>query len=173
MFWLQTPFFGSCYELLVHPDVCNMFAIHSTALTCVPSAMRCGLRSSLLAFSKPWASGPWGVIMLCRVAPPGLNPSSLASYFPSIRPINSLIQFPGTKRCANFFGICIAQLQRKSFSLLHGSNQFLVRGEKQRGIFQTVRQTTKHVFQSLKIAQKQEIFVLKWRAAFPNLGDPL
>ena len=30
--------------------------------------------------SKHLASGPWGVIMECRVAPPGQKPSSLASY---------------------------------------------------------------------------------------------
>ena len=61
-----------------------------------PPATHVGFSSSLIAFSKHSASGPWGVIMLCRVAPPGWKPVSFASYLPVIRPMNSLIQFPRT-----------------------------------------------------------------------------
>jgi len=32
-----------------------------------------------------------------RVAPPAAKPSSLASYLPRIRPMNSLMQFPNNK----------------------------------------------------------------------------
>ena len=40
----------------------------------VPSATRTGVSSSVLALAKHAVSGPWGVIMLCRLAPPGRNP---------------------------------------------------------------------------------------------------
>ena len=36
-------------------------------------------RSARLAFSKVSASGPWPVMLLCRLAPPGAKPSALAS----------------------------------------------------------------------------------------------
>ena len=46
----------------------------------VPSATFTGPSSRALQSSKHGASGPCGVIMECSVAPPGQNPSSLASY---------------------------------------------------------------------------------------------
>ena len=44
--------------------------------TWVPSATLTGFKSSDDAFSKQFASGPCGVIILWRVAPPGKNPPS-------------------------------------------------------------------------------------------------
>jgi hypothetical protein len=44
------------------------------------SATLCGLLvSAPLAFSKVPASGPWPLMQLCRLAPPGTKPSALAS----------------------------------------------------------------------------------------------
>src|SRR6185436_11096370 len=51
----------------------------------------CGFSSAWLALSNASASGPWGTMQLCRLAPPGLKPSGLASYWPFTRPMNSLI----------------------------------------------------------------------------------
>src|SRR5690606_22969504 len=48
------------------------------------------LKSALLALSKVLASGPCGLMQLCRLEPPGAKPSALASYTPWIRPMNSL-----------------------------------------------------------------------------------
>lgn len=44
--------------------------------TIVPSATRCGFNSACDACSKQSWSGPWGVIILCKLPPPGANPSS-------------------------------------------------------------------------------------------------
>ena len=51
---------------------CCCFILH----TMVPSATRWGFNSASDAFSKQSLSGPWGVIILCRLPPPGENPSS-------------------------------------------------------------------------------------------------
>src|SRR3982751_4631322 len=51
----------------------------------------CGASAAPLAFSNASASGPCGTIELCRLAPPGLKPSGLASYWPYTSPMNSLI----------------------------------------------------------------------------------
>lgn len=48
-------------------------------ITIVPSATLSGLRTAVLFFSKQSTSGPCGVIMLWRLAPPGWKPSSFAS----------------------------------------------------------------------------------------------
>ena len=40
-------------------------------ITCVPSATLIGSSFPFDALSKQSASGPCGVIMLCKVAPPG------------------------------------------------------------------------------------------------------
>ena len=73
---------------------------------CVPSATRTGLRTSVLACSKHWVSGPWGVMMLWRLPPPGRKPSSFASYFPRIRPMNSDMvlrwKYGGRKVCSYY-----------------------------------------------------------------------
>jgi hypothetical protein len=66
-------------------------------LTIVPSATRTGAKLAFVAPSKQLTSGPWGVIIWWRVAPPGANPSSFASYVPRIRPMNSDMQFPVTR----------------------------------------------------------------------------
>ena len=55
------------------------------------SASFTGCSAAALARSKASASGPCGTMALCRLAPPGLKPSGLASYWPSTRPMNSLI----------------------------------------------------------------------------------
>lgn len=47
---------------------------------------------------KHSVSGPCGVIIEWRDAPPGRKPPSLASYEPRIRPINSLMQFPVARK---------------------------------------------------------------------------
>src|SRR5438477_11752189 len=51
----------------------------------------CGNSGSLLALSKASLSGPCGTMLLCRLIPPGLKPSGLASYWRCTRPMNSLI----------------------------------------------------------------------------------
>src|ERR1700685_362554 len=48
------------------------------------------LVSARLACSKVAASGPWALMQLWSEAPPGRKPSDLASYTPSINPMNSL-----------------------------------------------------------------------------------
>src|SRR4249920_1896311 len=50
-----------------------------------------GFSSASLAFRQLSTSGPWPLIKLWRLRPPGRNPSALASYSPWIRPIASLI----------------------------------------------------------------------------------
>src|SRR5882672_12760252 len=50
-----------------------------------------GFRSSATAFSYEARSGPCALIALCRLAPPGTNPPSFASYTPRTSPMNSLI----------------------------------------------------------------------------------
>src|SRR5438105_7011518 len=52
----------------------------------------CGWRSSADARSNASASGPCGIMELCRLAPPGMKPSGLASYCPYTSPMNSLIR---------------------------------------------------------------------------------
>src|SRR5690242_18188320 len=52
---------------------------------------RWGFNSALLARSNVSVSGPCPDMQLCRLAPPGRNPSALASYSPWIRPMNSFI----------------------------------------------------------------------------------
>src|SRR6188768_2750876 len=54
-------------------------------------ARYCGSSFADEAFSWEARSGPWALIALCRLAPPGRNPSFLASYSPRTRPMNSLI----------------------------------------------------------------------------------
>ena len=44
-----------------------------------------------MALALASESGPCGAIALCRLAPPGTKPSSLASYLPDTSPMNSLI----------------------------------------------------------------------------------
>jgi len=49
-------------------------------MNAIVSAMTEGwARSMLLCSSNVAASGPWPVIVLCRLAPPGRKPSALAS----------------------------------------------------------------------------------------------
>ena len=49
-------------------------------MNAIVSLMTSGFeRSARLAFSKVSASGPWPLMLLCRLAPPGTNPSALAS----------------------------------------------------------------------------------------------
>ena len=48
----------------------------STVHTMVPTAIFSGFSSAVEAFLKQSSSGPWGVIMLWRLAPPGWKPSS-------------------------------------------------------------------------------------------------
>src|SRR3954469_25693029 len=55
------------------------------------SSSLCGASGAFDAFSNASASGPCGTIALCRLMPPGLKPSGLASYWPCTRPMNSLI----------------------------------------------------------------------------------
>src|SRR5215470_10834528 len=55
------------------------------------SSSLCGASFALDALSNASASGPCGTMLLCRLAPPGLKPSGLASYWPLTRPMNSLI----------------------------------------------------------------------------------
>src|SRR5205085_7998902 len=43
------------------------------------------------ALSNASSSGPCGIMPLCRDAPPGRKPSGFASYWPTTRPMNSLI----------------------------------------------------------------------------------
>src|ERR1700679_1180195 len=61
----------------------------------VPSSFT-GLSSAVLARAKVSASGPWPLMQLCRLAPPGVKPSALASYSPLTRPINSFMKLRGT-----------------------------------------------------------------------------
>src|SRR5580700_3672685 len=49
----------------------------------------CGASSAELARVNVCTSGPCEVKVLCRLAPPGRNPSALASYTPCTRPMNS------------------------------------------------------------------------------------
>src|SRR3990167_3018893 len=56
------------------------------------SSSLCCASSALDAFSKASLSGPCGTMQLCRLMPPGLKPSGLASYCPCTRPMNSLIR---------------------------------------------------------------------------------
>src|ERR1700682_3207057 len=49
--------------------------------------------SAFDAFSKVPASGPCPDMQLCRLDPPGMNPSDFASYTPCTRPMNSLATF--------------------------------------------------------------------------------
>jgi hypothetical protein len=49
-------------------------------MNAIVSLMTSGFdRSAWLAFSKVAASGPCPVMLLCRLAPPGVKPSALAS----------------------------------------------------------------------------------------------
>lgn len=52
-----------------------------------------GFKSALEAFSNTSDSGPWPDMHECKLADPGTNPSSLASYTPYKFPINSLMVF--------------------------------------------------------------------------------
>jgi hypothetical protein len=56
-------------------------------MNAIVSSMTVGFdRSAVLAFSNVSASGPWPVKQLCRLAPPGANPSAFASYTPARAP---------------------------------------------------------------------------------------
>src|SRR5206468_11217401 len=57
------------------------------------SRIRTGSSSTVLWWAYDSASGPCGVIELCRLIPPGTKPCGLASYTPRTRPMNSLITF--------------------------------------------------------------------------------
>ena len=57
----------------------------------MPGQSRPVSSSASLAFRQLSTSGPWPLIILCKLRPPGRNPSALASYSPWIRPIASLI----------------------------------------------------------------------------------
>ena len=63
-----------------------------------------GFSSLWLALSKADLSGPCGSIMLWSEKPPGTKPSSLASYWPKISPMNSDMMFMwyqgGRKECS-------------------------------------------------------------------------
>src|SRR5438552_2530142 len=50
-----------------------------------------GARSAAVALTNVAASGPWPDMQLCRLPPPGVKPSALASYSPYTRPMYSLI----------------------------------------------------------------------------------
>src|SRR6185436_12309911 len=50
-----------------------------------------GSRLAEHAASNVAASGPCGDMQLCRLAPPGTNPSAFASYSPKISPMYSFI----------------------------------------------------------------------------------
>src|SRR5471032_1697632 len=75
---------SSAYAVgLMTRGVSNMKASVSSTL--------CGfVVSELDALRNVSASGPCPDMQLCRLAPPGTNPSSFASYAPCTRPMNSL-----------------------------------------------------------------------------------
>ena len=80
-----------------------------------PSATRDGFSWAVDAAAKQFASGPCGVIIECSVAPPGWNPSSFASYFPRINPMNSLMQLPNSyESCHQSLNLCEIQIMMHS-----------------------------------------------------------
>ena len=61
-------------------------------ITVNPQLQVQGVDSAADARSKVSASGPCPAMQLCKLAPPGTNPSALASYAPNTSPINSFIK---------------------------------------------------------------------------------
>ena len=68
-----------------------------------------GVSSAAEACSNVAASGPCADMQLCRLPPPGANPSALASYTPRIRPMYSFMTLRWKYGGRN---VCSATIQR-------------------------------------------------------------